>query len=167
MLWKTLQDTWCDEDELKDLFIMQYLLASSNIQRLRKIIELYLILKNCSHDRRPDLRLFVCLCVGITSSVYELESDSSAHIPLPLEVLPWQKIHGKNNTSCLYFLVEVFIKVSVASLEESSFHAFTSAVNNTNYSSYRVELLSLNNLPTVVKVVCCRQVLRLFVSTGL
>ena len=39
----------------------------------------------------------------------------------------------------------------MASLEESSFHAFTSAVNNTNYSSYRVELLSLDNLPTVVK----------------
>ena len=71
----------------------------------------------------PFVCLFVCLCVGITSSIYELESDTSAHIPLPLEVLPWQKIHGKNNTSCLYFLVEVFIKimkVSVASLEESS-----------------------------------------------
>ena len=27
--------------------------------------------------------------------------------------------------------------------------------------------LSLNNLPTVVKVVCCRQVLHLFMSTGL
>ena len=40
---------------------------------------------------RPDLdllnfsfvRLFVCLCVDITSPIYELESDSSAHIPLP------------------------------------------------------------------------------------
>ena len=34
------------------------------------------------------VRLFVCLCVSITSFIYELESDSSAHIPLPLEVLP-------------------------------------------------------------------------------
>ena len=31
----------------------------------------------------------------------------------------------------------------------------------------RKGFLSLNNLPTAVKVVCCRQVLRLFVSTGL
>ena len=31
----------------------------------------------------------------------------------------------------------------------------------------RKGFLSLNNFPTVVKVVCCRQVLRLFVSTGL
>ena len=31
----------------------------------------------------------------------------------------------------------------------------------------RKGFLSLNNLLTVVKVLCCRQVLRLFVSTGL
>ena len=31
----------------------------------------------------------------------------------------------------------------------------------------REGFLSLNNLPTVVKVVCCRQVLHLFMSTGL
>ena len=86
------------------------------------------------------MRLSVCLCVGITSSIYKLESDSSAHnIPLPLEVLLWQKIHGRNNiiysTSCFYFLMEVFIKVMKV-------HVFISTVNNTNYSSYdyRVEL---------------------------
>ena len=85
-----------------------------------------------SSSQDLDLRLST-LSVGITSSIYKLESDSSAHVPLPrclrysvdwlLEVLLWQKIHDKNNTSCLYFLVEVFIKVmkvSVASLEESS-----------------------------------------------
>ena len=93
------------------------------------------------------VRLFVYLCVGITSSIYELESDSSAYIPLPRclrYLVSWQKIHGKNNTSCLYFLVEVFIKVikvSVASLEESSALSWVyQAVNSTNYSSYRVEL---------------------------
>ena len=94
------------------------------------------------------------LSVGITSSIYKLESDSITYVPLPhclrysvlylLEVLPWswQKIHGKNNTSCLYFLVEVFIKamkVSEASLRKAVlFHEFISAVNSTNYSSYRV-----------------------------
>ena len=66
------------------------------------------------------------------------------------------------------------------------FHEFISAVNSTNYSSYRVELevqedniylnafnndlilregfLTLNNLSTVV---CCPHILRLFMSTGL
>ena len=45
-------------------------------------------------------------------------------------------------TSCLYFLVEVFVKVmkvSVASLEQAVlFLEFISAVNSTNYSSYRI-----------------------------
>ena len=71
---------------------------------------------------RPDLDLlnfaFVCLCVGITSSIYEFESDSSACVPLP-QCLRYSVILL---LECLYFLVEVFIKamkVSVDSLEES------------------------------------------------
>ena len=92
---------------------------------------------------RPDLDLlnfaFVCLYVGITSSIYEFQSDSTAHVPLP-QCLRYSVVLL---LECLYFLVEVFIKamkVSVDSLEKAvHFHEFMSAVNSTNYSSYRVE----------------------------
>ena len=33
--------------------------------------------------RSRFVKFCVCLCVGITSSIYELESDSIAHVPLP------------------------------------------------------------------------------------
>ena len=47
-------------------------------ERLSAAINLDLDLLNFAF-----VRLFVYLCVGITSSTYELESDSSAYIPLP------------------------------------------------------------------------------------
>ena len=128
-------------------------------------------------------------------SIYE------THVPLPLEVLPWQKIHGKKSyimsllsrgsihqghegfsgqsrgKQCSFMRLSALLTTQTIPVIEWNSTTIDNAlvqgdnmylnVFNNDLIFPRKGFLSLNNLPTVVKVVCCRQILRLFVSTGL
>ena len=136
---------------------------------------------------RPDLDfltfsfvgLFVCLCVGITSSIYELESDSSAHIfryhSKFFEEVLRRSIHlvhegfsGRSRgKQCSFMrLIALLTTETIPVIEWNSTTIDNALVQGDNmYFNVlnndlifpRKGFLSLNNLPTVV---CCRQVLR-------
>ena len=134
---------------------------------------------------RLDLDLFNFASVCRHYVIHIFESGSSAHVPLPrchrFEVFTIRTIHHVFTFSWKYSSRPWRFQWPV-SRKTVLFHEFVSAVNSTNYSSYRVEFdnhpdnvlvqgdnmylnacnnglipregfLSLNNLPTVV---CCR-----------